>query len=364
MLCNSNLGVILNQQFYSPPLINGVNFTSSEIESIRNSAKLLTLTFLTSNRCNFKCKYCYTNAGNAEDNEFTFDECKLVIDQARSLGAKTIWIPGAGEPMLDNNFYIDGEFPLIDYANDKGMSVTFFTNGCFMTSDITKKLASKNVSVVTKINSFNKQIQDYLVGRNGAFEKMQEGLHNLIEAGFNKTDITRLGINTVITNQNHNEILDIFRYCRLNSIIPYISVTLHAGRAKEHLELEIPQDRIRNLFKKALEIDQTEFGFTWFPSPPYMADQCKKLFYDIVVTSTGDVRFCPGINISIGNVRKKPLKLIMQESSLLSKIRNIKDHLKGKCSSCSNEYCSYGCRLEAYNGGDLFGEDASCWRSC
>lgn len=358
---DNGMVTFLNKHLCSPPLIGGVNFTSDEINCAKHNHSLLTLSYLTSNKCNFKCKYCYTNAGNAEDNEFTFDECKLVIDQARSLGANTIWIPGSGEPMLDNNFYIDGEFPLIDYANNKGMSVTFFTNGYYMTSDITQKLVQKNVSVITKINSFNRKIQDYLVGQNGAFERMQEGLHNLIGAGFNKTDTTRLGINTVITNQNHNEILDIFRYCRLNSIIPYISVMLHGGRAKEHSELDVPQDRIRNLFKKALEIDQSEFGFTWFPSPPYMADQCRKLFYDIVVTSTGEVRFCPGIDISFGNVRSKPLKEIMEESELLHKIRNMKCHLMGKCGICDNAYCSYGCRLEAYADGNLFGEDKSCW---
>lgn len=346
-----------------PPLIGGVDFSSSEIDLVRRTSKLLTLTYLVSNRCNLKCPYCYSNAGQALSKELTFDECKSVINQAKELGAKTIWIPGSGEPFLDKNFYRNGEFPLIDYANRKGLSVTFFTNGYFVTKTIAQTLIKKNVCVITKINSFNPQIQDFLTGSKGAFHKLQKGLENLIEAGFNKSIPTRLGIDTIIAKQNYHEILDIFRFCRINNIIPYITVTLHAGRADLHRYLDVPVPEIKDLFYKALEIDEKEFGYTWIPSPPIMADQCRKLYYDIVVTSTGEVRFCPGIPITIGSIREEPLFDIMHKSKLLHRIRNIKQHLKGKCGRCTNDSCIYGCRLEAYSTGDLFGEDPSCWRT-
>ncbi|MBU4184945.1 MAG: radical SAM protein [Proteobacteria bacterium] len=346
-----------------PPLIGGADFSSSEIELARRTTSLLTLTYLVSGKCNLKCPYCYTDAGKALSNELTFSECKSVIDQAKDLGAKTIWIPGSGEPFLDKNFYSNGEFPLIDYANQKGLSVTFFTNGYFVTGAIAQTLIKKNVCVITKINSFKPQIQDFLAGRKGVFFKLREGLRNLIEAGFNENMPTRLGVNTVITKQNYDEILDIFRFCRTNNIIPYISITLHGGRANQHNDLDVSASKIKNLFHNALEIDQKLYGYTWIPSPPIMADQCRKLYYDIVVTSTGEVRFCPGIPITIGSIRKEPLFDIMHKSELLHRIRNIKQHLKGKCGRCSNDSCIYGCRLEAYSTGDLFGEDPSCWRT-
>lgn len=347
----------------SPPLIKGAHFTYAEIEEVRKSNKLLTLTLLLSNNCNLNCPYCYTDAGTALSNELTFDECKSIIDQAKDLGAKTVWIPGSGEPFLDKNFYKDGEFPLIDFANQKDLSVTFFTNGYFITKKIAHDLKTKNVSIVTKVNSFNPNIQDFLVDSPGAFNKLQAGLKNLIETGFNRDTPTRLGINTVITKQNYDEILDIFKFCRGNNIIPYVSVTLHGGRANQHSELDVPVSEIKDLFYKALEIDQIEYGYSWTPSPPIIADQCKKLYYDIVVTSTGDVRFCPGIPINMGNIREKPLFDIMCESKLLNRIRDSKQYLKGKCGCCTNDSCVYGCRLEAYAAGNLFGEDPSCWKT-
>lgn len=347
-----------------PPLIKGVNFTHQDIEKVRSSNQLLTLTYLVSNRCNLRCPYCYTNAGKPLINELTFDESKNVIDQAKEQGAKIVWIPGSGEPFLDTKFYRNGKFPLIDYANKKGLSVTFFTSGYFITKRIAHTLRDKNVSIITKLNSFNPDVQDFLVGSKGAFYKLHDSLKNLIDAGFNKENITRLGINTVITRQNYDEILNIFRFCRDNNIIPYISVTLHGGRANQHLELDVSSDEISNLFQSALKIDQEEYGYTWFPSPPIIADQCKKLFYDIVVTPNGNVQICPGIDICIGNIREKPLKHIMEQSILLHKIRNMKDYLKGKCASCESSDCLYGCRLEALNNGDLFGEDPMCWRDC
>jgi MoaA/NifB/PqqE/SkfB family radical SAM enzyme len=348
----------------SPPLIRGVDFSLSEIEVARENDKLLTLTYFVSNRCNFNCPYCYIDGGDELDNELSFSEFSRVVNQARELGASTLWIPGAGEPFLDHNFYCNNGFPIIDYANSIGMNVTFFTNGYFVTEEIARELMKRNVSIVTKINSFSPVVQDLLAGKKGAYRGMQAGLGYLLEAGFNKGDPTRLGINTVITQQNYSEILGVFVFCRLNNIVPYISTTLHGGRACRHPELDVPLEQVRDLFDRALEIDQREYGHTWIPSPPIMADQCRKLYYDIVVTSTGDVKFCPGLPISIGSVRDKSLSEIIAGSELLHRIRNMKNHLKGKCGSCNNDSCAYGCRLEAYSSGDLFGEDPGCWKTC
>jgi len=73
------------------------------------------------------------------------------------------------------------------------------------------------------------------------------------------------------------------------------------------------------------------------------------------------VFICPGIEVRIGNIKKLMLSKIITSSELLKKVRKMPKVLSGKCASCEFEACSYGCRLEAYAKGDLFGEDPLCW---
>ena len=343
-------------------MILGANFTDQEIESARIGNKLQTNTLLLSNKCNLNCIYCYRNAGIPLRNELSLEDRKEIIQQAKKLGARMLWIPGSGEPFCDKTFFNRGEFPLIDFANDLGLKVVFFTNGTAITEQIAKKLFDKEVSIITKLNSFNSPIQDFLSGRTGSYELIQGGLKNLIYAGFNKSYPSRLGIDSVIVKQNYKEIVKLFRYCRDENIIPYITTQLHGGRGIDNATLlDVPFDKIRKLFLELLAIDRKRYGFSWHPCPPIVAGSCRRLLYDLVVGPDGNIQICPGIKISLGNSRNDALKKILDSSSLIHKMRNPKKYLEGKCKKCQNSKCLYGCRLSAYAAGNLFGEDPQCW---
>lgn len=81
---------------------------------------------------------------------------------------------------------------LVEFIDSIGMTLVFFTNGVMINKNIAEYLFKKNVSVITKFNSFKSEIQDLLVGVEGAHKKIWQGLKNLIEVGFNKTSLTRL----------------------------------------------------------------------------------------------------------------------------------------------------------------------------
>lgn len=344
-----------------PPLIRGSFFRSDEIERVRVNHTLLSVSLLLSNACNLRCMYCYRDAGAQDTQLFILKEWKEVLTQVKALGARNVWIPGSGEPMLDPVFYYAGNFPLIELANSLGLSVTFFTNGTLLTKQLVRLIKQYDVSVITKLNSFNPAVQDYLAGKSNVFEKVWRGLTLLIEAGFADNHSSRLGIDTVIVAQNYDEIPEMFKFCRDRNIIPYITANLHGGRACMNNQLDVSKNKLSVLFEQLLRIDQEEYGFTWFPSPPIVASQCKKLFYDIVVDSTGEVSLCPGIQLPIGNIRDNKLKDLMQASDLFQKIRNLPNKLEGKCRSCLSTECGYGCRLEAWAHGNLFGDDPMCW---
>lgn len=344
-----------------PPVISASSFKEQEIEDARTNNSLLTISLLLSNNCNLNCLYCYRDAGKKERNIFQINDWANVIYQAKNLGARSVWIPGSGEPFLDKSFFYHNNFPLLELSKSLGLSVTFFTNGTFINKEIAKTLLEYDVSIVTKLNSFNKKTQDYLAGKIGAYEKIIKGLNNLIDIGFNKTSPTRLGIDTVVTDQNYDEMPSLFRFCRENNIIPYITANLHGGRACYNRELDVSKNKLKMLFHELLRTDQKEYGYTWLPSPPIVASHCKKLFYDLVVDYKGNVFVCPGLNISAGSLNCDTLENILKNSDLVNKIRGMPLSLEGKCKSCSHDDCDYGCRLEAYSNGDLFGPDPTCW---
>lgn len=239
-----------------------------------------------------------------------------------------------------------------------------FTNGTLVTKEVAKKLFDLNVFIIPKLNSFIPRVQDYLAGAKGAYQKMRRGLENLMNAGFNKTEPSRLSLESIICRKNYKEIPDIFRFCRKNNIIPYIELVTFKGRAKENTDLAITREEAKKLFYDILKIDREEFGFDWIPIPPIIATTCRKLLYNMYIDCQGNVKPCVAVDVYAGNVRSKSLKEML-ESRLIQSTRNVRRNLKGKCRDCEHNLsglCCGGCRGNTYNlTGDLFAEDPICW---
>jgi radical SAM protein with 4Fe4S-binding SPASM domain len=115
------------------------------------------------------------------------------------------------------------------------------------------------------------------------------------------------------------------------------------------------------LFESLLKIDQKEFGYTWVPVPPYVANACNKIFYNVTIDSMGWIKPCCAVDLRIANIREKRLKDVIR-SETYRRIRNVEKHLTGNCGSCRIKSCHYGCRSEAYIHGDFFGSYPRCWR--
>lgn len=332
-----------------------------EIEKARKNNKLLTFGLELTKKCNLRCVYCYANAGEKTEDELTLKETLDAIKQAYSLGARKIGIIGGGETLLYQDL-----FRVIDFMKNLGISVTVFTNAILITPNIAKELFKRRVNIVAKCNSLNPKIQDFLTGVDGSFKRIQEGIRNLRKAGYPNKECS-LVIETVICRQNFKELPDLWRWIRNQGCIPFFERLTIQGRAlKFKKELEVSPQELYWLFKKILEIDQKEYGYTWSIQPPWVAKVCDRHFYNAFITSNGFIQPCSGVDIHLGNIRYQKLSEILKTSPVIKALRYIDKNIKGYCKDCPlhKENRCYGCRGTTYQvTGDILASDPYCWRS-
>ncbi|MGB3223332.1 MAG: radical SAM protein [Desulforhopalus sp.] len=334
----------------------GMEFSPGEIAVSRKNNGLLSLELELSRLCNLRCIYCYASSGVALENELTLDEIFNVIDQARGLGAKKIIVLGGGEPLVYPHI-----MEVIEYIREKNLIVDLFTNGLALTSEVAEKLYALGVGVVLKMNSLKPEVQDYLGGKAGTLAGINKALAALQDAGYPDEEHS-LGVETIICRPNYEELPELWRWARKEGIVPYVEAMTMQGRATEHQDLEVSAAEVKALFEELSRIDREEFLCSWHPHPPLVASQCARHEYSCTVTAIGEVNPCPGVSVSVGNIREKGLADILRESPVIEDLRNIRTQVKGQCRECELIDHCYGCRGHAYQvTGDYLAEDPLCW---
>lgn len=289
-------------------LLNGWNFTPVDYEKTWREGKLLTAQIELSNMCDLLCEYCFRAEQGIMSkkrlpNEISVNETISIIDAIDSLEVKAINIIGAGEPTIDP-VLID----VVKYISNKNIIPIISTHGARLTENLVSELYANNASVIIKVNSFNPVLQDKLVNRNDYAKKRDKGIRLLIEAGFNKQTAyyqTRLGINSIVLQENKDEIFEIHKYCRLNNIMPIMSTFIPAGRTKDRTDMEISQYEFIEISKKVRDIDREQHKIEYQRLIPYLGGvpctQCSKS--SIYVNILGDIFECPGQQKKYGNIK-------------------------------------------------------------
>lgn len=347
-------------------MINGcqssgwVAFTPEEIARTVNACGLLSLELELTDVCNFNCTYCYNQTGQAPDQsrELTDEEIRSVVSQAQNLGARTIILLG-GEPLLYPQLGA-----LCDWLHGRGLGIDLFTNGTHVTPAMAAVFFRNDVRVVLKMNARDAALQNRMAGCETAFETIQTALTNLRKAGY-PSQTARLGISSVICRENAAEIEPLWRWARANGIDPYFERLNPSGNAVRHEEqlLLSPQEQAA-VFNRLSDIDRTEFGRDWTPQPPLVGNPCLRHKYSCTVKANGDVQPCVGVTCRVGNVRERPLKLILCDSEMMDELRHFETTIKGPCARCSRFGDCYGCRGTAYQlTGDYLASDPLCWRN-
>lgn len=321
--------------------INDVNgWGVSEALIKEKTGTLLTLDMDFGNRCSLNCPFCFrrNNIVDKIKHELCLEKQISIIKEAKTLGVRSVKLLGAGEPLENKNII---EF-LEELANLELIPIVFTKTGIIgddaavknhfgylgITTGVqlAQKLFNCNASVVVGFNSFDKMIQEKMVGNNHDFVKNRNRtLEILSSVGFNNCNPTRLavGINP-ITHLNLGEAFSVYKWARMRNIYPIVTPTMISGLAKESLWKDITpssDDLIKlyvDIYKFNLAVNLTNPEKLCHEDVSAYAGghPCNQVACGLYITLNGVVLSCPGSENNVeGNIWETSLIDLWQKSN-------------------------------------------------
>lgn len=308
-------------------------------------------------RCNLKCVHCYARSEDKDyDNELTHEQSLAMIDDLAGFGVPVLLFSG-GEPLVHPRL-----LEYARYAVSKGMRAVISTNGTLITEEKARQLQEVGLSYVGISLDGLEDTHDRFRGVKGSFRKAMAAIENCRNAGI------KVGLRFTINKRNVQDIDGIFDLLEEKNI-PRVCFyhLVYSGRgseiAKEDLSHQETRDVLdlimkrtkdlhdRNLPKEVLTVDNHADGpylyLRLLDENPERAAEVLELLEMNEGNNSGRGIGCISWDgevhpdqfwreKSLGNIRERPFSEIWTDTSneFLMKMKNKKDHVKGRCARC------------------------------
>lgn len=333
--------------------------------------------------CNLKCKHCYASSDNKRyDDELTLDESKKFIDDLKDFNVPALLFSG-GEPLMKENI-----LELLDYASQRKIRSTISTNGTLLDKDVCKSLKKINLGYVGVSLDGIGSNHDEFRGVNGAFDSALRGIRNCIEVN------QKVGLRFTINKNNYKELEDIFKLIKEEKI-PRVCFyhLVYSGRGSKMVDEDITKEETRQaldlIISKAIEFgpsveiltvdNHADAVYTYLKSLEKFRGKSDNIL-KLLKTNGGNRSGMAFANVdffgnvhpdqftwqhTFGNVKEEKFGSIWRnsENEILNGLRNRKELLKGRCSSCKwLNVCNgnFRTRAEAVHN-DFWAEDPACY---
>ena len=149
--------------------------------------------------CNLKCQMCIREKIGVPIGVMKFNDFKTILNKLDCLFK--VHLSGQGEPFLNPEL-----FEMIKYANKKGASVFFTTNGTILSKEVIDNICEVDIGeIAISIDSVDKK--KYQEIRKGAdFDKVIMNVKELTRKIKEKKKKTIVSLSTVILKENISEI--------------------------------------------------------------------------------------------------------------------------------------------------------------
>lgn len=286
---------------------------------MKEDNRLDTINWNITNRCNLRCKQCLFSSGNPSSGELKTEEALRIIKEAADMKCSFIGFTG-GEPLRRDDI-----FELLKFAKSLGIETGILTNGTLLNEKVISRLKNLGTDVKVSIDGMTEKINDMLRGE-GSFRKAMRGIRLLI-----RHDMLS-GIYFTYNKVNKNQLPILFDFVRKNNVKNLkIAPLILAGRAENSSELlNLKEDDVKDIFKK---IKACAFGKRK-DYISYINDFCTAGMNTCQISSTGKVFPCINSqlkNFEVGDLRKKSLKYVWNNSVRLKRIREMRMGGEIKC---------------------------------
>ena len=290
-----------------------------------------------SNRCNLRCKMCWWNFDRKEKakDELTFEEIKKLVGEIKAF-RPNITITGA-EP-----FFRKDTAKILLYMADKRLPIrSIFTNGTLVNQESAEAIVKAGVELVQVSIDGDKDTHEKIRGAGGCYDKAIRGIkliQSVIrEKGENsKTDIR---INCVISSDNLHcldSLVDLAEGLNVQLQFQHLmwlnkeQIDRHEDFLRERfdfedttiknlennlqsLDLRLLEEKLRKIEQECqkrgiplyfLQFSDKETIKKWYTDLSFVPrEYCFEPFLAARITSNGDLKFCPLIDYSYGNVK-------------------------------------------------------------
>ena len=312
-----------------------------------NNDKLRMLAFHITPICENKCEYCYM--GDVEGSKHPpYQNIEKILEELAKQGLKSILL-GGGNPCTYPHLE-----DVVKQGFDLGFNIEIISNTLhFRDYSLLKYIQGLDATIL----GHDSKSHDDVAQRNGAYHQLMINIKKVTEKGY------KIGIVINATPHNYNKIFETIENIIENENIPdnsikYVMIqrVIPKGRASNTQKYGLKKEHIGPLFD-GLEKIKRNYGLkTIFEDtfPLCLVEEkyhkyltpCVWGFAKGSINWNGDVSRCGADStFGLGNILKKPLRKIWNESPDLLSYRGINWLPKG-CKKCSIvEKCRCGCPL-------------------
>jgi 12,18-didecarboxysiroheme deacetylase len=338
-------------------------------------------------RCNLRCVHCYASATAESGEEIGTAKAKEIIRDLAEFGSPVLLFSG-GEPLVRSDLS-----ELASYAVEQGMRAVISTNGTMITREKARELRSIGLSYVGISLDGTREVHDRFRQVNGSFDRAMEGVENCQLEGL------KVGLRMTVSRNNVEEVPPVFDILREREI-PRVCFyhLVYSGRGSELIDQDLDHAQTRGIVdqildrtwdlhrrgmeKEVLTVDNHADGpyiyLRLLRENPDLAEKVWRLLQYNEGNNSGRGIGCISWDGQVhpdqfwrehvlGNVLERPFSEIWVDSDieLLSKLKDKKRHVHGRCAACRFlDVCAgnFRARAEAYYD-DMWAPDPACYLS-
>ncbi len=181
----------------------------TELKTDNFNRPIISLRVSITNRCNIRCFYCHHDGMIPQEYEMNSQEIERISLIAKNIGIKKIRLSG-GEPLIREDI-VD----IVRRISEIGFQdVSLTTNGILLEK---YALSLKNVGlnrVNVSFDTLNPQTYQFITKSN-YIDQVKRGIKKAVKVGLYPVKVNMV----VMKGLNHNEIWDMFNFCKENGVI-------------------------------------------------------------------------------------------------------------------------------------------------